>query len=89
MKPLFGARPAESFTRSKYWIAASRKREGAVLGLERELTSIANDVAFEITRLFRRDLTHFECSSWTHHRTPKHFSTFWQFLDAIVPEETP
>jgi hypothetical protein len=27
--------------------------------------------AFEITRLFRRDLTHFECSSWTHHRTPK------------------
>jgi hypothetical protein len=45
--------------------------------------------AFEITRLFRRDLTHFECSSWTHHKTPKHFSTFWQFLDAIVPEETP
>ena len=43
MKPLFGAKPAEFFTRSKYWIAASRKREGAVLGLERELTSIAND----------------------------------------------
>jgi len=45
--------------------------------------------AFEITRLFRRYLTHFECSSWTRRSPPKHFSTFWQFLDAIVPEETP
>jgi len=45
--------------------------------------------AFEITRLFRRYLTHFECSSWTRRSTPKHISTFWQFLDAIVPEETP
>jgi hypothetical protein len=45
--------------------------------------------ALEITRLFRRDLTQFERSSWTHRKTPKHFSTFWQFLDAIVPEETP
>jgi hypothetical protein len=43
MKRHFGARPAESFTRSKYWIAASLKREGTVCGLERTLTSIAND----------------------------------------------
>jgi hypothetical protein len=32
-------RLAESFTRSKYWIAASFTREGAVTGLERKLTS--------------------------------------------------
>jgi hypothetical protein len=89
MKRRFGAKPAESFTRLKYWIAASPKREGALLGLEQKLTSIANDRCLRITRVFRRDLTHFECSSWTHHRTPKHFSTFCQFLDAIVPEETP
>ena len=43
MKRLFGARPAESFTRWKYWIAASPKRECALLGLERKLTSITND----------------------------------------------
>jgi hypothetical protein len=43
MKRHFGARSAESFTRSKYWIAANLKREGTVLGLERTLTSIAND----------------------------------------------
>jgi hypothetical protein len=43
MKRPFGARLAESCTRSKHWIAASPKREGALLGLERKLTSIAND----------------------------------------------
>jgi hypothetical protein len=41
--------------------------------------------AFEIARLFRRGVR----LSWTRHTTPKHFSTFWQFLDAIVSEETP
>jgi len=41
--------------------------------------------AFEIARLFRRAVR----LSWTRHTASKHFSTFWQFLDAIVPEETP
>jgi hypothetical protein len=36
-------RRAESFTRSKYWIAASRRRECAAFGQEAKLTSIAND----------------------------------------------
>ena len=48
MKRHFGARPAESFTRSKYWIAASRRRECAAFGQEAKLTSIANDLLFEI-----------------------------------------
>jgi hypothetical protein len=39
MKRRFGDRLAESFTRSKYWIAASSTREGAVPGLERKITS--------------------------------------------------
>jgi hypothetical protein len=89
MKPLFGARPAQSFTRSKYWIAASRKREGAVLGLERELTSIANDGRLGDHTFVSPRSNSLRVSSWTHHKTPKRFSTFWQFLDAIVPEETP
>jgi hypothetical protein len=43
MKRHFGARPVESFTRSKYWIAASLKSEGTVLGLELKLTLIASN----------------------------------------------
>src|SRR5262249_6793055 len=43
MKRHFGARPLESCTRSKHWIAASPKREGTLLGLEQKLKSIANN----------------------------------------------
>lgn len=43
MKRLFGVRPAESFMPSKYWIAASLKRECAAFGHDAKLTSIAND----------------------------------------------
>ena len=46
--------------------------------------------AFEIAHLFRRDLTHFEYGSHGHTtRRRSHFSTFLQFFDAIIPEETP
>jgi hypothetical protein len=41
---LHSARPAESFMRSKYWIAASRRRDRAAFGHEAKLTSIANDL---------------------------------------------
>src|SRR5262249_46804248 len=58
MKRYFGARPLESFTHWKYWIAASPKREGVLLGSELSLMSNANDGA--------PDLTRFNCGS---HRT--------------------
>src|SRR6516225_11093468 len=74
MKRHFGARPAESFTRSKYWIAANLKREGAVLGLERTLTSIANDRCLRDRTFFRHDLTHFELGRREIH------AASWQFL---------
>ena len=67
MKRHFGARPVESFTRSKYWIAASLKSEGTVLDLERKLTSIANDRCLRDRTFFRRNQTHLECGS---HGTP-------------------
>src|SRR5215469_15868954 len=54
MKRHFGARPPESFTRWKYWIAVSPKREGVVLGSERKLTSIANDSGAALGRSPRR-----------------------------------
>ena len=89
MKRLFGAKPAESFTRSKYWIAASRKREGAVLGLERELTSIANDGRLRDHTFVSPLSNSLRVQLMDTPQDAEAFSTFWQFLDAIVPEETP
>jgi hypothetical protein len=43
MKRAFGGKPVGSFTHSKHWTAASRRRERAVFGLAGKLTSIAND----------------------------------------------
>jgi hypothetical protein len=45
--------------------------------------------AFEIARLFRRDLPPSRAALMDTPQDAKHFSTFWQFLDAIVSEELP
>src|SRR5262249_38902471 len=46
MKRPFGAKPAGSFTRSKYWIAASLKSECAVFGPRATTNSSGNNLRF-------------------------------------------
>src|SRR6516165_4508632 len=90
MKRHFGARPAESFMHSKYWIAASLKSEGTVLDLERKLTSIANDRCLR-DRTFVSPQPNSPRVRLSRNTTGRrsHFSTFLQFFDAIIPEGTP
>ena len=64
----------------KYWIAASLKREGPVLGLGRKLTSIANDRPC--------DLTPIECGSHRYiARRPSISARLGGFLAPLFPKE--